>query len=302
MMDKIKEIAIISGKGGTGKTSVTAALSECANPIVVADCDVDASNLPIILNPESEIKTEEYFGGFYATVDKELCSSCGICEVTCRFDAIHFGSGDKPWDRYPDIHFYSCEGCGACVDVCPTGALKLLDRKSGALYESTMRYGPIVYAELDVGEGTSGKLVSLVRRRATEVAQNAGMGIVLIDGSPGIGCPVIASITGATAVAIVSEPSVSGLHDLDRISQLTNHFNIPAGLIINKHDLNPEMTKKMEEASLGKGIKVIGKIGYDRIWVDSMVQGKTVLEYTDNSGLRENIQGIWTQISELAEL
>jgi len=291
---------VISGKGGTGKTSVLAAFAQLASPVVVADCDVDASNLPLIINPENGTSSEPFFGGYFVELDTSLCKGCAICHAACRFNAVDFDPDSDP-PRYPGFDFYACEGCGACVDVCPTAAIKLIDRRSGTLFEGTTRFGPIIFGELGIAEGMSGKLVSLVRERAKEVAERNNIDLILIDGSPGIGCPVIASVTGTSAVVIVTEPTVSGLHDLGRVAQLANHFHINAGVIVNKSDLNDDMTRQLENFAMAHGIEVIGRIPFDRKFVDSMVGRKTVIEF-DKDTFLPRFSDIWTKVLRLADV
>jgi len=284
---------VISGKGGTGKTSVIAAFAQLAAPAVVCDCDVDASNLPLILNPDAEIHTEPYIGGYFVTLDKEKCLTCGECKMVCRFDAIGFDPSDPD---FPEFDFYMCEGCGACVDICPAGALSLVDRKCGTLYSSAMRFGPMVWAELGIAEGTSGKLVSLVRQHARVIAEKENHDLILIDGSPGIGCPVIASVTGVDTIVIVTEPSVSGLHDLERVGQLANHFRIPTAVIINKWDLNEEMSEKIENTARAMGMRIAGRIAFNRKFVDAMIAGKTIIEHADGE-LEKEFRDMWDEIN-----
>jgi len=292
----VKQVAVISGKGGTGKTSVIAAFAQLAAPAVVCDCDVDASNLPLILKPTEEIQSEPYIGGYFVELDNDKCTMCGECKTVCRFDAVGF---DPENPDYPEFDFYLCEGCGACADICPTGAISLVDRRCGTLYSSAMRFGPMVWAELGIAEGTSGKLVSLVRQRAKEIAEKENRDLILIDGSPGIGCPVIASVTGVDAIVIVTEPSVSGLHDLERVGELANHFNIPAMVIINKWDLNEEMSEKIDNAARAIGMRIAGRIAFNREFVDAMIAGKTIIEHTDGE-LEKEFREMWNAIVEQA--
>ncbi len=294
----MKQLAVISGKGGTGKTSLVAAFAQLASPVVLADCDVDASNLPLILKPTADVKSEPYVGGYFVELDRERCNQSKECALVCRFDAIEFDAEGQE-SKFPLFDFYACEGCGACVDVCPEKAISLIDRVAGTLYETRMRFGPMVYAELGIAEGTSGKLVSQVRDRARKIAKNAGLDLILIDGSPGIGCPVIASVTGVDAVLIVTEPTVSGHHDLERVGELANHFRIPAAMIVNKWDLNPEMTEKIEYAARGIGIEALGRVGFDRAFVDSIVNGRTVLE-EGNDAIAHNLEAIFSEIKKFA--
>ncbi len=292
----MKQLAVISGKGGTGKTTLAAAFAQLAHPAVLADCDVDASNLPLLLEPIGETTSEPYVGGFYAEVDVDLCEKCGQCKAACRFDAIDY---DPSAPDIPVIDFYACEGCGLCVDLCPVNAIRLVDRVAGTLYVSRMRYGPMIHAELGIAEGTSGKLVSVVRNRARELAEKEGLELIIIDGSPGIGCPVIASVTGTDALVIVTEPSVSGLHDLERVAELANHFGIPALVVVNKWDLNEEMAGQIEDTAKAIGVDIAGRIPFDRAFVDAMVNAKTILEYSEGRAA-ESVTELWLKIRELA--
>lgn len=294
----MKQLTVISGKGGTGKTSLIAAFAQCAAPAVLADCDVDASNLPILLEPIGESDSEPFTGGFFVSLKSELCTECGICADVCRFGAVEFEETDGDVGKnLPKFNYYLCEGCGACVDACPTDAILLVERVSGTLYSSRMRYGPLIHAELGIAEGMSGKLVSLVRERAKETAEREGLDLVLVDGSPGIGCPVIASMAGVDAVLLVTEPTVSGRHDLDRIADLTEHFRMPTAAVVNKFDLNTEVTEGIEYACRGRGIEVLGRVGFDPVFVEAMVAGKTVLEYGDGE-VSENLRRLWDRTRE----
>lgn len=290
----MKQLAIISGKGGTGKTSFVAAFAQLASPAVLADCDVDAANLHLVLRPEGETKSKPYYGGYVVKFHEKKCTECGACFDVCRFKAISTGV-NKEHPGLPEFNYYLCEGCGACVDICPVDAIDLIDRRCGTLYESTMRFGPMLHAELGIAEGTSGKLVAEVRERARQIAGEKSIDLIIIDGSPGIGCPVIASITGTDMVVIVTEPSVSGLHDLERIIGLANHFRIPSVVIINKWDLNPELTEQIENEAKAYGSIPIGRVEFDRAFVDSMIAGQTVLEYADGK-IVEEIEQIWAGI------
>jgi MinD superfamily P-loop ATPase len=297
----LKQLTVISGKGGTGKTSLVAAFAQCAAPAVLADCDVDASNLPILLQPIGESRSEPFTSGYFVKLDPSLCDGCRICEEVCRFGAVEFETAEGgTGDALPRFDYYACEGCGACVDACPPGAIALVERVSGTLYVSRMRYGPLVHAELGIAEGMSGKLVTMVRERATEIAEREGLDLVLVDGSPGIGCPVIASMAGVDAVLIVTEPTVAGRHDLDRIAELTQHFRITSAAIVNKFDLNIAMTEEIEEACRARGIRPLGRIGFDPVFVKAMVEGKTVLEYADGE-IGSNLRRLWERMMGLMQ-
>jgi MinD superfamily P-loop ATPase len=285
----MKELTIISGKGGTGKTTVTAALADLSRHhkrIVLADCDVDASNLPLLLDIDV-LKSEEFSGSKIAQKDSSLCTSCGRCAEVCRYGAI-----DSTFDISP-VH---CEGCGTCVLVCPENAITLKEQITGTVYISHTRLGSLIHAELGIGEEASGKLVTCVRDTASEIAEQNGSDLILIDGSPGIGCPVIASIVGTSLVLIVTEPTLSGIHDLNRIHQVVHHFNIPSCLVINKCDINVENTAHIEEWCHKTDVPLVGKLPYDTRVTKSMVSKKTVTEY----GIMEKeFADIWQKVQEM---
>jgi len=287
----MKQITIISGKGGTGKTVITASFAALAKNAVFADCDVDAADLHLLLEPKIK-ESGEFRSGVVAFINKELCTRCGKCKEICRFSAIS-GSASGP-DTIDDI---SCEGCAFCSFVCPVGAIEMKEEVCGEWFISETRFGPLAHAKLGVAKENSGKLVSLVRQKAKEVAESKGYEMVIIDGSPGIGCPVIASITGVDYVLIVTEPTLSGLHDADRVIKVVRHFNIPLGLVINKYDLNAEMTEKIENYCTGNKVKFVGKVSFDKSVVEAMVEGKTIIEYADNE-VTKSIVNIWENLKD----
>ncbi len=284
----MKQLTIISGKGGTGKTTLVAAFASLAENCIMADCDVDAPDLHIILKPE--VKEKEIFtGSKIASKDDSKCNECGKCEEFCRFDAI----------KNLKIQSSKCEGCGLCVYICPKNAINLENRETGYLYTSETRFGPLVHAELNMGEGASGKLVSFVRGKATTLAENLHKDLIIVDGSPGIGCPVIASITGIDMALIVTEPTISGLHDFYRILKVTRHFNVFPTLCINKHDINLENSKKIEEYCSNNNIPILGKIPYDEDIIKAMLERKNVIEYSPDGKASTEIKKIWKRINYL---
>ncbi|MCD6248675.1 MAG: 4Fe-4S binding protein [Hadesarchaea archaeon] len=278
----MKQLTVISGKGGTGKTTITAAFASLAKNAIFADCDCDAPDLQLILKPEV-LEKEEYIGS--ATAIREVdCSKCGKCREVCRFDAI---------DEEMRIIETKCEGCGACAFVCPEGAIEMKKRVTGTVYRSRTRFGPMIHAELRIGEEASGKLVSHVRKKAQELANDGDL--IIIDGSPGIGCPVIASITGVDAVLVVAEPTVTGLYDMERVLKVAEHFGIPASVCINKHDINEEKTKEIETFCRTRGVPVLGKLPYDDVATKAMINGQTVIEYS-NSELSRELKKVWEKV------
>jgi len=283
----MKQMAVVSGKGGTGKTSLVASLAALAcGRAVVADCDVDAPDLHLILQPTVQ-ERREFFGMKRAFIDESKCTKCGLCIDHCRFDAVH----DLKVD--PAL----CEGCGVCKLVCPCEAVVMIDRLSGHAYISNTRFGPMVHAELFPGEEASGKLVSMVREMARDLAAFQKRELVLIDGSPGIGCPVIASLTGVDLALVVTEPTISGEHDLDRVLKVSEHFGIKAQVCINKHDLNLVAAQHIEDLCLERGAAVAGKIPFDSSVVDAMVHSKPVVELGGPAA--EAIHGLWRRLEEL---
>jgi len=282
----VKEIVIISGKGGTGKTTVAAAFAALAKHKVMADCDVDAADLHLILQPDIR-REEDFYAGKTAFIRKSDCTECGKCTEVCQFDAIRPGYIVGP---------ISCEGCGVCVWFCPARAIDFNDNCAGQWFISRTRFGPLIHARLGIAEENSGKLVALVRREARHLAETENLDYIIIDGAPGLGCPVISSISGATAVLIVTEPTLSGLHDLERVVRLSaEHFSIPTHVCVNKFDLNEDMTARIERICADMKVHFTGKIPYDTAVTEAMVQGKSIVEYTDGDVSKEII-GMWNKI------
>ncbi len=285
----MKELVVISGKGGTGKTSITAAFAALAKNAVLADCDVDAADLHLILSPDIK-QTKNFFSGYEATVKQNECAGCGECMRICRFEAVM-----KSNKGTYCIDHLNCEGCGVCSCFCPVNAIELKDRLCGEWYVSDTRFGPMVHAKLGIAAENSGKLVSVVRNEAKKIAENIKANMLLIDGPPGIGCPVIASITGAGAVMAVTEPTLSGQHDLKRVAELASHFRIPLYVCVNKHDINPEMSEIIERDSEGVGATVLGRISYDNEITRAQIAGKSIIEWGKGKAVKE-ITNIWEKL------
>jgi len=266
----MKEFVVISGKGGTGKTSITAAFASLAENAVFADCDVDAADLHLILKPKVK-KTMSFHGLKIASIDKDKCIDCKKCYNHCKFEAI---------DEEINLIKERCEGCSVCAYVCPVKAIQMIDRDSGFSYMSETRFGPMAHAILKTAEEASGKLVTVVRNNAKTLAEEKKKNLIIIDGPPGIGCPVISSITGVDLVLIVTEPTLSAIHDLERILNVADHFEIPAVVCINKYDINTENTEKIEQYCRGKNIDVVGKLPYNTVVTEAMIHEKTVIEYS----------------------
>ena len=291
----VKELVVISGKGGTGKTSLVASFAALAKSAVLADCDVDAANLHLLAGPHV-IRREPFTGGKRASINTTLCSACGHCEDLCRFDAIHLnGPGNMVFAATYQVDPMACEGCGVCAWFCPDQAIQLDPAINGTWFVSDTRFGPMVHARLGAGEENSGKLVSLVRATAKQIAEERRIEIVLIDGSPGIGCPVIASMTGADLALVVTEPTPSGLHDMQRVAELTQHFGIAAALCVNKWDIHPEMSKAIEAAAQKRGLAVLGRIRYDPAVTEAQIGEKTIVEYRQD-GSAADIRKVWRQL------
>ncbi len=265
-----KELVVISGKGGTGKTSIVASFIALAKSVAMADCDVDAADLHLVLGPEVR-ERRQFSGGSTAVIDPALCTACGECAARCRFDAVRAG------DSYV-VDPIACEGCGVCVDVCPAGAAALVPATNGEWFVSETRHGPMVHARLGIAEENSGKLVSLVRREAAAVAALEGRELLICDGSPGIGCPVIASISGARLTLVVTEPTLSGLHDLERVAELCQQLGVEAAVCINKADINLELAARIEAAAASWGLPIFGRVRYDDAVTTAQVMQKAVVE------------------------
>ena len=287
------ELVVCSGKGGTGKTSVAADLAALAGDFVLADCDVDAANLHLVLEPEIE-RTQPFLAGHLAIIQDEACLACGDCHDLCRFEAIEKieHAGDVRYRVDP----LACEGCGVCVHFCPVDAIDFPERLCGEWHVSRTRFGPLVHARLHVGAANSGKLVTLVRQQARLLAERTGADRLLVDGPPGIGCPTSAALTGADAALLVTEPSLSGLHDLARILEMTRHFDIPSMVCINKYDLSPQVGQRIEEHCRENGISVVGRIPYEPQVNEAQAAGLSLIEYAPESKAAGEIRAIWQRI------
>lgn len=284
----MKQLTILSGKGGTGKTSITASFSVLARKAVVADCDVDAPDLHMLLHPKV-IKSQEFIGSKLAYVNKEKCNKCGLCKKNCVYDAIN---------NDLEIDAIVCEGCGVCKITCPNGAIALIPRISGKAFISKIKYGFMSHALLNPGESNSGRLVTLVRQNARILAEKQKCSLVIIDGSPGIGCPVIASITGVDAALVVTEPTLSGIHDLERALKLLDHFNVASFVCINMYDVNVGNTNKILSYCKENSVDVVGVIPFDPQVTQAMVNGKTIVEYLPESGASQEIQTMWLKLHQ----
>lgn len=282
----MKEIVVLSGKGGTGKTTVSAALSTLGTGMVVADCDVDAANLYLILQPENYLE-EKYISGYKAVLNEEACMNCGACVDLCRFDAIKSG------DDFPQFSEVACEGCQLCYHECPVGAISMSPSDKSRLYEGTYRNGTVVHARLAPGEENSGKLVSVVREHAKGLAETQKVDVVVIDGPPGIGCPVISSVTGAAETIIVTEPTKSGFHDLKRVLALANNFKVKISVVINKYDLNADVSSQIETWCSEQDVVVLAKLPFDEKVVAAMMAGQSIVEYAPDCEISNLIRKIY---------
>ncbi len=283
----VKELTIISGKGGCGKTTIATSFAALAKDHVIADADVDAADMHILLQPEIQ-KSEIFHGLNIAEKNDDLCINCGKCYENCRYGAF---------DPDNTLHPEKCEGCAVCELVCPVDAIKMVERQAGESFISDTRFGPLVHAKLHAGEEASGKLVALVRQRAREVAELQEKELILIDGPPGTGCTVIAALTGVSLVLVVIEPSLSGIHDAKRIIEVANHFKIPAIACINKYDINMKNTEDIFDYCKEEGIPVVGKIPYDDTATQAMMAEKTVVEFSDGP-LAKTIKEIWEKVEK----
>jgi MinD superfamily P-loop ATPase len=292
----MKEIVVISGKGGTGKTSIVGSFAALAHNAVLADCDVDAADLHLLLQPDVR-QTHDFSGGKLAVVSTKKCIGCGKCAEVCNFDAVIFnGPPNEAVDKTYTIDSIACEGCGVCVHFCPNDAIEFKDAINGQWFISDTRFGPMVHARLGPAEENSGKLVSLIRKEAKRIAAEQNKDLIIVDGSPGIGCPVIASITGADLVLIITEPTLSGKHDLDRIADLAAGFGIPTLVAINKFDLNADIAGQIEGDVRERNIKAIGKIRYDNVFTKAQIMKCSVVEYTGGA-VTEDIKALWRNVT-----
>lgn len=287
---KSMETAIISGKGGTGKSSISGAFATLGERVVLADCDVDAANLHILFNPSQE-NEEIYIAGQKAVIDYSLCINCGVCMDYCRFDAISLFGGMIV------INEVLCDGCRLCYRICPVKAINMIENNKSRMYSGTFRNGKMVYGRLAPGEENSGKLVNIVREKARQISKAYNIENIIIDGPPGIGCSVISSITGANNVVIITEPTISGLHDLIRTIEITSMFNLKSWVIINKYDLNPELSNDIEKYCSARDLNFAGKISFDPKVVEAMVKCKSIVEYDPASEISIQILNIWKKIN-----
>jgi len=281
----MNEIVIISGKGGTGKTSIAASFAAIGKSKILVDCDVDASDLHLVLSPRIAEKGE-FWSGKKARIEEEKCNKCGLCQELCRFDAIR----DFKVDRL------SCEGCGFCFHACLAGAVVMEDALSGHWFVSETKYGPLVYARLIPGEENSGKLVALVRQKAKALAKDKASEYIITDGPPGIGCPVISSLSGAAMALLVTEPTVSGVSDLERVAGVCKYFHVPAAVCINKYDLNEEISREIEIYCRQQDIELIGKLSFDEVFVEAISKGIPVVECSKGS-IKDEIEQMWETIA-----
>ena len=285
----MKEILIVSGKGGTGKTSIIGSFAYLAENKILVDCDVDASDLHLLLSPRPT-EEHEFKSGVKARVEADKCSSCGMCAELCQFDSIIM-------EDTAVISELNCEGCGVCAHFCPEKCIVLDENHCGSWYVADTDYGTLVHAQLFAGEENSGKLVSFIKNKAREIAEATSTELILIDGAPGVGCPVIASLSNVDLAVVITEPTLSGQHDLERILDLTGHFKIPALICVNKWDLHPEMSDTIEAACKNRGVELLGKIPFDPAVIDCQLQGVPVTS-SDTSLASCSIRDIWKKLQQ----
>ena len=285
----MKEVVVLSGKGGTGKTSLVGSFAALAQSKVLADCDVDAADLHLLLSPSVREK-HEFWSGQVAIIDEEKCTQCGLCQDECHFNAINDFRVDP----------VSCEGCGFCFQICPAQAIIMKESLSGHWFVSDTEYGPLVHAKLGIAQENSGKLVALVRQQAKKIAEKQGADYIVSDGPPGIGCPVISSLSGASLALLVTEPTLSGMHDLERVLGVCHHFGVPALVCINKYDLNEDNTRQIESYCTNIGVKVASKIPFDNVVTEALVQGLPIVEYAQGKVTGE-IEALWHHVSHMLE-
>jgi len=288
----MKELVVISGKGGTGKTTLMAAFASLAEKKVLCDADVDAADLHLIMDPKT-MERHDFQSGHTAIINPEKCTECGLCRDLCRWSAIDEGYRVDP---------IACEGCGVCFYFCPEEAIDFPVNTCGEWYRSETRFGPMVHARLGIAEENSGKLVTLVRQEAKKLAEKSHFDLILTDGPPGVGCPVIASLGGASAALIVTEPTVSGKHDMERVAELAAFFRVPAMVCVNKFDLNADASRDIEQFVSGKGLSFLGRIPFDPVFTKAMVQGQTIFEYDSHTEAGEAVRELWECAARVLDL
>jgi len=288
-MEKPFEVVILSGKGGTGKTTVTSAFASIAENAVFADCDVDAADLYLLLTPEI-YHTENFASGSKAEIDQDICTGCTLCYDLCRFHAIQF------FEKNFKVDEYACEGCGLCLKACPANAITLKEYENNQICFADCRFGPLIYGKLGIAEENSGKLVARIRQYVKKKALEVKAGFIITDGPPGIGCPVISSVTGSDLVIAITEPTLSGWHDLQRLIELVKRFRTPVFVIINKYDLNEEMSLTIESNLEKDKIPVLGRLPYDDSVISSLLKGKTIPEFAPDGNISKELSKIWKVI------
>ena len=295
----MKQFVILSGKGGTGKTSIAASFAHLAHSdsvrAVLADADVDAANLELVLSPHV-LEQHEFMGGNVAWIDPEKCEGCGLCEQVCRFDAIALKEGNYQVDPI------ACDGCAACVHQCPTNAIKMEPQLAGHWFRSDSRYGPLFHAALRPAQENSGKLVTLVKQQARLLAMDEQYPLIIVDGPPGIGCPVISTVSGANMALVIAEPTVSGVHDMERALEMTRHFHVPAVVCINKADIFLDGAAQIEEYCQKQNIEVVGRIPFDSTVTEAMVRGEPVTAFRPKSPASISIKQIWQNIVKMMQI
>lgn len=296
----MKELVVISGKGGTGKTSLVASYAALAKNAVIVDCDVDAPDLHLVLSPTIE-RRERFISGKLARIKAGHCTACGKCEELCRFEAVRFdGPGNGTIPRTFRVDSVTCEGCGVCAWFCAEEAIAFEPVVRGEWYQSTTRFGPMLHAKLNVAAANSGKLVSTLREEARRTAAATGRELVLVDGSPGIGCPVIASVTGAALALVVTEPTLSGEHDMERVLALTRGFGIPAAVCVNRADIDVELAERIERRAGAEGAVILSRVRFDRAITDAQMQGKPVVEMRQSLAARDIERG-WSELWQIIQ-
>jgi len=285
----MKEVLVLSGKGGTGKTSIAGSFAALSENKILVDCDVDAADLHLLLKPSTR-KEHEFWSGKQAVIDADKCIQCGVCEQSCRFDAIHDYKVDP----------VSCEGCGFCSHICPVEAITMHDCMAGHWFVSVTQFGYMVHAKLGTAQENSGKLVTAVRKEARLIAEKDGLDLIISDGPPGIGCPVISSLSGVDLAVLVTEPTLSGIHDLERVIGVCRHFKVPVLVCVNKFDINEDNTRRIEEYCRENDIEVAARIPFDRVVTDAMIKGLPVVKVSDGKVTQE-IEKLWNKVKQLIE-